>query len=657
MRIKKYTYFMADFETTVYKGQEYTEAWCAAIVEIGTEDVEIFNSIDELYAYLKSYPGNVIVYFHNLKFDGSFWLDYLMRRLHLKQAYVKNPDTDSEFDVRWLKDKEMVNGTFKYSISDRGQWYTIIIKVNNKFIEIRDSLKLLPMSVESIGNSFSKYRKLDIEYTGQRYAGCEITEEEKSYIKNDVLIPKEAIEYMRKEGHSKLTIGSCCLAEFKQIIGKDVYASMFPDLTKEPCPLDDINLFGTERTRFKSADQYIRRAYRGGWSYVAPGKQRKRLGNGITADVNSLYPSVMHSDSGNVYPIGKPRWWSGDLIPDEAIGDHKYFYIRIRTRFYLKDGYLPFIQIKGDFHYKGTECLTSSDVCGSRVIDMFGDMVQTRVTITLTMTDYYLFLEHYNVEDFVILDGCYFSAVKGAFDDYINKYAEIKKTSTGAKREIAKLYLNNLYGKLASNDNSSFKVAYMDENGAIKFVPVEAHEKEPGHIASGAAVTSYARYFTITAAQKNYHGPDNSGFCYADTDSIHCDMDESDLIGVPVNPTAFNHWKIESHWDEAWFTRQKTYIEHIYDEKEERYRYDIKCAGMTKNCKALLVKSLEHKQCVEDGDSIELSNLVVSTDGQKFLSKWRSLEDFVPGLVVPGKLSPKRIIGGIVLTEQDYTMH
>ena len=77
MRIKKYTYFVADFETTVFDNQDFTEVWAAAIVELGSEDVHIYHSISELYDYLCQYPGNVIVYYHNLKFDGSFWLDYL----------------------------------------------------------------------------------------------------------------------------------------------------------------------------------------------------------------------------------------------------------------------------------------------------------------------------------------------------------------------------------------------------------------------------------------------------------------------------------------------------------------------------------------------------------------------------------------------------
>ena len=93
----------------------------------------------------------------------------------------------------------MPNNSFKYSISDKGQWYNIIIKVNNHFIEIRDSLKLLPFSVKRIGQSFgTKHKKLDMEYTGFRYAGCNITEKEKEYIANDVLVVKEALEIAQK---------------------------------------------------------------------------------------------------------------------------------------------------------------------------------------------------------------------------------------------------------------------------------------------------------------------------------------------------------------------------------------------------------------------------------------------------------------------------
>ena len=231
MATRKNRVFVGDFETTVYKGQDHTEVWAAACVELVTEDVSLFHSIGEMWDFLKGLRENVICYFHNLKFDGSFWLSYFLINLGYKQAFEQFGENDF---VR-MKNKEMPNNSISYSISGMGQWYDITVKVNGNIIEFRDSLKLLPFSVKAIGKSFeTKHKKLDMEYTGLRYAGCPITPEEQEYIKNDVLVVKEALEIMFTEGHKKLTIGSCCLAEYKKTIGKKAYAAMFPDLYQMP---------------------------------------------------------------------------------------------------------------------------------------------------------------------------------------------------------------------------------------------------------------------------------------------------------------------------------------------------------------------------------------------------------------------------------------
>lgn len=649
MKVKQFRYFVGDFETTVYKGQEDTEVWASASVELFTEDVHIFHSIDEQFDYFKSLDCNICCYYHNLKFDGAFWLSYLLVDLGLKQAYESLNKEETE--VTWLKEKEMPNNSFKYTISDKGQWYAITIKTGNHFIEIRDSLKLLPFSVKRIGQSFkTKHKKLDMEYTGFRYAGCNITDQEKEYIANDVLVVKEALEIMFTEGHTKLTIGSCCLAEYKKIMGKDDYEQFFPSLTQ--IQIDD------KVHRYATADAWIRKSYKGGWCYLAKGKENQVKHNGTTADVNSLYPSMMSSESGNRYPVGKPCFWSGNFIPEQALRPNMYYFVRIKTRFYIKPGYLPFIQIKGNYLYKGTEALTSSDVYDKKTdryydkyYDGHGNLCDTRVELTLTMTDYILMKEHYELVDFEIIDGCYFFTAIGIFDEYMEKYKKIKLESKGAKRELAKLFLNNLYGKMASSEDSSFKVAFVKENKSLGFISVPANEKQAGYIAVGSAITSYARNFTIRAAQKNYHGVDNPGFIYADTDSIHCDLAPDEIVGIKVHDRNFCCWKLESCWDVGIFTRQKTYIEHVTHEDlqsiEEPY-YNVKCAGMPQKCKELFVKSLTGYQPTEDED--------ITEDEREFITKKRELTDFKIGLKVPGKLMPKRIRGGVLLVDTTYEM-
>ena len=640
---------MCDFETTVYKGQDHTEVWASASVELFTEDVQIFHSIEEQFDYFVGLDHNIVAYYHNLKFDGSFWLDFLLVKLHLDQAYEKIGEEDNQ--VKWLRERDMRNNTFKYSISDRGQWYTIIIKKNNHIIELRDSLKLLPFSVKRIGESFkTKHKKLEMVYEGFRYAGCEISDEEKEYIANDVLVVKEALEFMFNNGHDKLTIGACCLGEYKAIATKHIYELQFPNVY-------DIWIDQNKHGESNVGD-WIRHSYKGGWCYLVKGKENKLYHNGTTADVNSLYPSMMSSESGNLFPVGEPKFWTGNFIPDEAEDVDTYYFVRIKTRFYIKKGMLPFIQIKGDWKYNGTEALESSDVYSPKTkaysafyTGLDGQVHDTRVELTLTMTDYILFREHYNVIDFEILDGCYFTALCGIFDEYIEKYKKLKLESKGAMRELAKLFLNNLYGKMASNTDSSFKLAYLKEDKTIGFMPVKEYAKKPGYIPVGSAITSYARNFTIRAAQKNYHGVNKRGFIYADTDSIHCDLSPDELIDIPVHDRNFCHWKLESCWDEAIFARQKTYIEHVTQENCEPIDspyYNIKCAGMPKKCKDLFEKSMTGYEEKEDDGY---------TDEEKeFLRVKRTISDFKVGLKVPGKLMPKRIKGGTLLVETSYEM-
>ena len=641
---------VGDFETTVYKGQTTTEVWASACVELFTENVIIGHSIAEQFEYFKSLNCNVCCYYHNLKFDGGFWMSYLLLELGFKQACTTNPNNINDF--KWDKEKDMKNNTFTYSISNMGQWYRFTIKVNDKIIQLRDSYKLLPFSVKEISKAFNtKHKKLDMEYEGFRYAGCEITEKEKEYISCDVLVIKEALEIMFTEGHNRLTIGSCCLEEYRKSIGKKTYDRLFPDVYNIPI---DVNTYGQA-----TAGDWIKFSYRGGWCYLVPEKSKQRVFDGTTADVNSLYPSMMSSESGNRYPVGEPSFWTGDYIPDEALKPTNYYFIRIRTRFYIKENMLPFIQIKNNLLYKGTESLKTSDVYNyadgkyyKEYIDFDGSVKQALVTLTLTMTDYILIREHYDLVDCEILDGCYFRSAIGIFDNYIEKYKKIKIESKGAMRTLAKLFLNNLYGKMASSKNSSFKVAYLKPDKSVGYYTVIANDKKAGYIPVGSAITSYARNFTIRTAQKNFYGADKKGFIYADTDSIHCDLKPHELKGVNVHPSDFCCWKLESNWDVAFFTRQKTYIEHITHEdsyKIDNPYYCVKCAGMPERCKRLFINSIEGYTHNDYDEYTEIE--------REFMVIKRELEDFNIGLYIPtGKLLPKRIRGGILLVDSPYKM-
>ena len=134
-----------------------------------------------------------------------------------------------------------------------------------------------------------------------------------------------------------------------------------------------------------------------------------------------------------------------------------------------------------------------------------------------------------------------------------------------------------------------------------------------------------------------------------------------------MHNSAFCCWKLESKWDKAIFVRQKTYIEHVVEEDLEQKDgvwhgenvkpyYNIKCAGLPDKCKNLFNKSLS----VTEGQTYNKDDYNVAEREFLFLPdgtpKGRTLKDFKIGLEIPGKLVPKRIIGGILLHETSYKM-
>jgi len=632
--------FACDFETTVYENQTYTAVWSAAMAELFTsEDALIFHSISEWWDYVTNIGEAVILYFHNLRFDGSFILWYFENVLHYKQAFSQNGEEWYELERKKVRD--LKNGEYIYLISDMGQWYSINCKINGHLVEIRDSVKILPFTLEKMTNDFDvPHKKLDMKYSGFRYPGCEITEKERAYIKNDVLGLRECIEIMYKGGHTKMTIGSCCMAEFRRTLRCGEFDELFPRL-------DEIKLNESEYDS-PDVDSYIRRAYRGGWCFLKPGRENQVFENGLTLDVNSLYPFVMSGESGNAYPVGKPVFWKGEM-PPETEADNVFYYVRFSCRFRLKKGKLPCLQIKKNPFYTSnkwleTSAVTDADGKTSDIVDINGKLVAIEPVLTMAKPDFELFCENYDITNLRMLDGCYFRTEIGLFDKYLNFWRKEKETQKGAKRTIAKLFSNNLYGKFGTSPDSSYKIIEIDgETNALNFLSIPEKNKKPVFIAVGAAVTSYARSYIIRAAQENF-----DSFIYADTDSLHLNCGEDRIKGVELDGNKYGRFKIEKRWKKGIFIRQKTYLE--FDEE-----FSVTAAGMPSRCKKFLSWSMSGKT-PENSDEVRKEWENMSEEQRQFVLTKRTIEDFKVGLQVPGKLIPKQIPGGCVLKETYFTV-
>ena len=574
-------------------------------VKFGNENnLKIGNNIDTFFEFCKA-EKNPEIYFHNLKFDGEFIISYLLNHgfEHIKDR------------------KEKKNNSFTTLISDMGMFYSIVVyfEVGNKTVKkvtFYDSLKIIPFSVDQIAKSFNlEISKLSIDYNEKREKNHILTEEEKAYIKNDVLIVAQALNVLFKQKLTKMTQGANALSDFKEILKKSRFEHYFPPLEKW-------------------ADKDIRKAYKGGFTYLNPEYEGKEVGAGVVLDVNSLYPSVMYE---KLLPYGE-----GILFEGEYKQDNYYpLYIQSFTcSFELKEGKIPTVQLK-DKHYKW-EYLPNEYVTTSN-----GNIIN----LIMTNIDMKLFFENYNVYDLKFINGWKFKAMKGLFTKYIDKWIKVKNEATisGNKgmRTLAKLMLNSLYGKFATSLEVKSKVPYLSENGVVKYLITEGEEKKGIYIPMGVFITSYAREKTIrtSGAIKEYslkkYGKDL--YCYSDTDSIHTLLPIEELkLFCDIDDVELGKWKHESSFEEAKFVRQKCYVEKFHGE------YNITCAGLPKKC-------MYKKEGIKDSLFYKTYEMDISGKEQEVEKEFK-LKDFEVGFTASGKLSFKHVRGGVILTPTEFSI-
>lgn len=514
--------FTADFETTTVPTD--CRVWACGICEIGNPDN--FTHMNDIMGFIEwaRNQHNVTVYFHNLKFDGEFILCWLF-----------------ENGFKFVTDRrDLKKNTFTTLISDKGQFYSMEICFERKGKEkdcltIYDSLKILPFSVSTIAKGFNlPIRKLEIDYNETRERGHILTKEEIDYLRNDVEIMARALHILFEQGLTKMTQGSNALYDYKRTVGTKNFSKWYP---------------------IPEYDSDIRQSYKGGFTYLNPKYKEIDLQDGIVLDVNSLYPSVMYYQP---LPYGEGIFFKGKYEPDKIYNLHIQMFT---CQFDLKPNYIPTIQIKNNLAFVPTQYLESSD----------GE----DVTLCLTSVDMELFFEHYNVYNIEWHSGWKFKSTIGLFKEYIDKWNKIKMESTingnKAMRTLAKLMLNALYGKFALNPNVRSKIPWYD-NGIVKYKLGEKETRDPIYIPVGTFITAWARYKTISSAQKVYNR-----FVYADTDSLHLiGTDIPDML--EVDPVKLGAWKHESTFTRARFIRQKSYIEEIDGEIK------ITCAGMPDRC-------------------------------------------------------------------------
>lgn len=576
----------ADFETTTDVSDCRVWAWAVSYVGESTP-AQYGNDIDSFLLYIADH-GKCLYWFHNLGFDGKFITDRL-----LKIGYDWVPENPAA-------------GEFTTLMSGKGKFYQMRITFYSGLtIEIRDSLKVFPMSVRKVAQAFKLPEgKGELDYTAHREKGHELTDIERDYIRRDVEIVAKALDIFSRQGLDKMTIGSNAFGFFKKQMGKKRYEHFFPKITLQE-------------------DKEIRASYRGGFTYVEPRFADVDVYGGISVDYNSMYPSMLIS---NRYPVGAPRLFAGRYAPPgeratrapvsvepdaadrPAWNDAVELYIqRLTCAFRLKPDGVPMIQLRNSGFYGDHEYVRET---------------VEPVTISLTCVDMQLLFENYDVDVYDWLGGYAFRTEDGSvlFGDYVDYWGSIKRASKGAMRTLAKLMLNNIYGKFATNPDVTGKRPVLGEDGVVRWELGDPETRDPVYIPVGTFCTAYARRTLIHAIHEN-----RDRFIYCDTDSMHLAGLE-DPKGIKLHDTDLCAWKVEGSFTHARHIRAKCYIWDLNGE------LGVTCAGMPDNIK---------KICTFDNFHIGLTNL-----------------DPVTGKIIEGtgKLAPVAVPGGVVLEPRVYRL-
>lgn len=565
-----------DFETSYNGTNANIWLWTYATVEenpITKWGLTLTSLLEKL-----SKERNTIYYYHNLSFDGIFILDALFK-MGYKQIM--------EMKVGY---KEL------YCSYMNNTMYSLRFKYNNRDIIIRDSLKIIPLSVEEMPKAFglNNDSKGIIDYKKVRNIGYMPTRSEIDYGIEDTIIVAKSLYHMRQSKLLKFTSASNAITHCKELIPD--FDTYFPKLTNEFI-----------------CNYY--EAYRGGLSFGNKKYLNQVVTNGLVLDVNSEYPWAMESCP---LPIGMPVNYPTDT-----------FFIKVKCKLLERENSPQFL-----FSSSAYDRLFKS-----------GDIVD----LTLTSVDYYNMHKYYIVEKELIIEKVYFESKVGVLKPYIDYWRNVKieaeLNNNMGMRYIAKLMLNSLYGKFGAKWYNEMTEFHISDEGCVESLKTHLGSSDTVYMPLAAFVTAWGRDKLLRAIDELMH-QEGDNFLYCDTDSVHMkgyQIPDS----ITVDNTKFGCWKIEFEFKRARYIHSKCYIEEgwklnknhkrIYKFKNNKYGItkEIKCCGLPNKVNKII-----------DGKPIRLNTRDLI-----------SFNDFVKGAVFKNmKLKKKNVNGGCYLEDGDFTI-
>ena len=670
--IQKYGVIMSEEIHSKEKDYKKFNYICAADTETYTEENKLipfciccsFKRNDKFYNrsfygvqcqndFLRYLCSNKInrVYFHNLKFDGWLFKNFMIR--------------------------DMVYHASKlYSLK-------ILYKFNNKdnIIELYDSLALIPSALRNFPKMFN-LNKMEKELYPYNLINKESVE--RGYLEDEEIRNyfKEEYEEFKKQYNENikdvnnnnnnnnnnkydiknLTIYYCQNDVNLLLNGLIIFEKMGMQLFDDVSPLRFLtissysynimvrNCFDKLNKYKGDIKNYIRRSIRGGRCMVRNNEKVKAEGEIVDFDACSLYPSAMHRlllPTGDCYcstnPIEVKRLFEENLMDESQLeaNDIKYIsymILNVKILNINKTRNFPLLS----YQSKGINLYTN-------------EMIGKEVYLTSIELEDFLIYQDGEVE---FLNAIYWKGNKdNRMSQYIAKCYNLRKEykkQGNPLQEVLKLFMNSSYGKTIQKDvKEEYKFvspekaeSYLRNNyGRIKeiielnpstsWIKLEGSSKPlavPCHI--GALILGMSKRImneVICLAEDN-----NIDIYYQDTDSIHLNKKDVGLLERLFN-TKYQRKLIGSemgqfHIDfplvkgkepiskKSIFLGKKAYIDCLYNEDGDK-QYFIRMKGVPEDviintCNDMNISVEELYERMYEGNEIDFN--LLNSDKPKF---------------------------------------
>lgn len=256
----------------------------------------------------------------------------------------------------------------------------------------------------------------------------------------------------------------------------------------------------------------IKSGYNSGLLYAKPGVYNHKV---YHYDLNSAYGYAFKNAE---LPVGIPEIIAGHVPPDD---EHVCIYFMDLSVEYNNPEIFPYLVNSNDLFYTPSE-----------IVDNTGLHSLYKV---ITSTEYYDLIKDYDV----ISETLYtlkFKKSKGLFDKFVDKYFDLKNTTTGDARTIYKSVLASLAGKLAQEITQTQIPLGINAFGDIDY---ETRTVEPTYHnpAVSLFVVDYVRKIVRDMIRKGY-----KHVVLVDTDGFVSTKE----LDIPISD-ALGGWKVTTY--------------------------------------------------------------------------------------------------------------